>query len=510
MKTMRKIFALALAVMMVMSLATNAFADEVETYTITINNAVDGHTYEAYQILVGDLYIETDEEGNVTKTLSNVQWGANANQTGDVAEEILENLTIANAADYVNFASTPVGTSTDAGDTYVIEGLAPGYYLVKDQDDSLDGKDDAYTSYILEVVEDSIIKPKSSKPDVDKQVWDEAEDAETVGTNWGETADHEINESFQFKLIATLAADPNYAAYETYKLVFTDTMSDGVTFESIASVTVSGTPITDYTCTATAGHAGGSWTLTIADIKQYDADLTDGCVVEVIYNAHLNENAVIGNPGNPNTVGLEYSNNPNWDGEGEEDTGKTPEDTVWVFTYELDVTKVDDSEAKAALKDAEFQMKNAEGKWLVVDENDKVQKWTDDKAEASTLKSDENGLFKVIGLDHGTYTLIETKAPAGYNLLTAPIEVVISATHSENAEGASASIKTLTITVDNGEAANGNLDTGVVEMDVVNKAGATLPETGGIGTTIFYAVGGLMVLAAVVLLVTKRRMNMAE
>ena len=504
MRNMRKLLSLLLALAMVFSLSVTAFAadgDETEeTYTITIP-AGDAHNYEIYQIFTGDLH------GGV---LSNIKWGQNGTGTKDALVDETTLNAVKNASgtneeklevilQYVDLTKGAFMTVSGGQEVAV----APGYYLLKDA--SLPSEDDAYTTFIVLVVKDVEISRKAAKPGIDKQVWDEAtDDDEETDENWGETADHELNETFQFKLIATLTGDKDYADYETYKLIFHDSMSAGVTFESIDKVTVNGTEISGYTYTATAGQAGGSWTLTIADLKQFDADLTDGCVVEVIYNAHLNNNAVIGNiDDNLNEVFLEYSNNPNWEGSGEGDgdepggdedepTGKTEKDTVWVFTYEVKVNKIDGN-TQEELPDAEFQMKNADGKWLVVDENGKVQQWIDDQSKASVLKSDENGVFSVIGLDHGTYYLVETKAPNGYNLLTEAVEVNVVATHKEvTAESAE------TIFTVNEKS----------EITVENKAGIVLPETGGMGTTMIYILGAVMVLGAGVLLVTKRRMAM--
>ena len=140
-----------------------------------------------------------------------------------------------------------------------------------------------------------------------------------------------------------------------------------------------------------------------------------------------------------------------------------------------------------------------------MDANSKVTGWVDTEADGSTLTTDTSGLVKIIGLDAGTYYLKETKAPAGYNLLDSEIKIVISATlnKSEN----NPALTALTITVNDGNSADGNLETGIVATDVQNNQGATLPETGGMGTTLFYIVGGILVLAAVVLFVTKRRMS---
>ena len=130
-----------------------------------------------------------------------------------------------------------------------------------------------------------------------------------------------------------------------------------------------------------------------------------------------------------------------------------------------------------------------------------------DDGLVGTYTTDKNGTFS-IPLDAGSYYLRETKAPAGYNLLKNDISVTIAATLDKTEN--SPALTALTISVDKGEATNGNLTSGIVSTNVVNNSGAQLPETGGMGTTIFYVLGGVLVLAAVVLLVTKKRMSGAE
>lgn len=512
MKHMKKLASLLLALTLVFALAATAAA-EGTTYSITINNSATGHTYEAYQIFTGDL------SGG---KLSNIVWGSGISTTGQTtlqdkydtavtksAAGVAAALTNDNAVQFakdaaVNLGTVTASTSTVTDGKYVISGLAAGYYLVKDQDDSLTGADDAYTSYILKVAGNVEVSPKSAKPTVDKQVHDETADAETGAVDgWGESADHAINESFQFKLIANLPADADFAAYSTYQVVFTDTMSDGVTFESIASVTVDGITLNSeqYTTTATAGQAGKSWTLTISNIKAVEGiNLTDGADIVVIYNAHLNENAQVnhasGTTTNTNSVYLEYSNNPNGVG-----MGQTAPDTVWVFTYEVDNTKVDatDSAKKTPLAGAGFKLYNSTGTTeigLIYDATISAYRPVKAGETAVEMKSaDSTGVFNIKGLDAGTYVLKETTVPEGYNKCE-DTTIVIKASHTEAASGDSA---TTTLTADTN-----------VTNTIENKQGSTLPETGGVGTTLFYVLGGILVAAAVILLVTKKRMNSAE
>ena len=535
MKHLKKLLSAILVMAMALTMALPAAA--ADNYSITIKNDKDGHTYEAYQIFKGDFHV--DDAGKAI--LSNIEWGAGVNadsaegkfgtakgkaealelagEAEDFAKEVSAYLTTPSSSTNEHKENIAFSDNT-TGKGYVISGLEPGYYLVKDSNDTLNGDPDAYTSYILKVVGNVEATPKSAVPSVDKQVQDEAPDAEEGHSDgWGETADHAINESFQFKLTATLPADVNFADYTSYQVKFTDTMSAGVTFESIESVTVRKTENTEgHSLTdtqyglsgVTAGQAGATWTLTINDIKSImGGDFTQGVTVEVIYNAHLNEAAYVNNASgsteNKNAVYLEYSNNPNGQG-----LGKTPPDEVWVFTYEVDNSKID-GKTKAPLAGAEFELykavkdgdKTVPGDKIPVvwDETENMKAYREakndtEKASATPMKTREmtdtegkkHQAFSIKGLDAGEYFLKETKTPGGYNTCE-PQLIKISATHAE-VKGAG----TTTLTQDS-----------TMKLEIVNNKGVELPGTGGIGTTIFYVVGGILVVGAAVLLIAKKR-----
>ena len=515
MKHIKKLASLLLALVMVFALATTAFADETTTYSITINNSAEGHTYEAYQIFTGDL---VEKDG--TKILSNIVWGSGISKAGQTAlgdaaakAETLKTEDDAKAfakavAPYLTTAAGSTNTVTD--DKYVISGLAAGYYLVKDQDGSLTGDSDSYTEYIIQVVGNVTATPKSDVPEVEKKVKDTNE---TTGetTGWQDSADYDIGDSIPFQLKATLA--DNVSSYTTYKVVFHDTLSKGLTYNNDAKVYIGGTETNGFTVTATV-NADGTTTLTVScdDVKALDAG--NSSVITVEYTAKLNENAVLGYAGNPNKVYLEYSNNPNKSESGENhETGKTPEDTVIVFTYQTIINKVD-SENKP-LTGAAFKLeKSIKGKDGAADTWTTVKEFTVDETTTS---------FTFSGLDDGQYKLTETKTPAGYNTID-PIYFVIEATHDATADTPALTVLKAYLTDENGnkktEVKDGetvNIDLGTVDLTagsitttVVNKSGSELPSTGGIGTTIFYVLGGVLVLAAVVLLVTKKRMSGAE
>ena len=516
MKHIKKLASLLLALVMVLSLAVTAFADEPTTYSITINNSTAGHTYEAYQIFTGDL--ATNEAGN--KVLSNIVWGSGVSEAGQTAlgdaaakAETLKTEADAKAfakavAPYLTTAAGSANTVTDG--KYVISGLAAGYYLVKDQDGSLTGDNDSYTEYIIQVVGNVTATPKSDVTEVQKKVKDINDSTDTTKTDWQDSADYDIGDSIPFQLKATLA--DNVSSYTTYKVVFHDTLSKGLTYNNDAKVYIDGTETNGFTVTATV-NADGTTTLTVScdDVKALGAG--NSSVITVEYTAKLNENAVLGSAGNPNKVKLEYSNNPNKSEAGSNETGNTPEDTVIVFTYKTIINKVD-SETKP-LTGAAFKLeKLIKGKDGAADTWTTVKEFTVDETTTS---------FTFSGLDDGQYKLTETKTPVGYNTID-PIYFVIEATHDETADAPTLKTLNAYLTDANGnkqtEMKDGesvNIDLGTVDLTagsitttVVNKSGSELPSTGGIGTTIFYVLGGVLVLAAVVLLVTKKRMSGAE
>lgn len=307
------------------------------SYSITIDNSVSGHTYKAYQIFIGDLKTETSGK----TVLSNIQWGNGVTGMEGVASTVAEGLTDANINNFIASLSGKLNVSNaiePTDNTYKIDVPKAGYYLVVDEtNENINGTHDAYSSYILKVLGSETIAPKAAKPTVDKQVQDEIADAEKDSTDgWGETADHAINESFNFKLVANIPEDSNMAFYEKYKLVFNDTLSSGVDYEKIVSVKVNGNAITNVDgYTVDYNTETRKLTITINDLVPILASKNDVLGkdnVEVIYSAHLNENAKVnnatGNTTNKNDVYLQYSNNPNYSGSGEGTLGKTPTDTV--------------------------------------------------------------------------------------------------------------------------------------------------------------------------------------
>ena len=561
MRKIRKLIGLLLAVAMVFAMNAVAFADdEDELYSITIKNEKSGHTYEAYQIFSGDLKVETvqNADGSATekRTLSNIEWGNGINgeallgalkgmedaptafqdceDAADVAD-VLENYgtdssQIKAFADIAgqHLATRSGFSSTCVNGEYTITDLEAGYYLVKDLDKSLSGVEgDAYTDFILKVVDDTEAQPKSDVPSVEKKVQEDDKYKRDggYGEGYNDVADWNIGDDVPFKLIGTVP--DNLDDYETYKYIFHDTLSAGLTLNegSISVYVASNKEGTDkaliskdYYSVRTSGTADGcSFEVAFDDLTDVPG-VTAGKYIIVEYTAKLNERAEIGLPGNTNEVYLEFSNNPNTGGEG--DTGKTPEDEVIVFTYELDVTKISgEGTAETPLPGAEFKLyretvdENGEtvAEYVIVNSEGKVTGWTQNEDEGSTLTTDSAGQFRVIGLDDGTYYLKETKAPDGYNLNSTPIEITIHAetNNVQNWAGTPGDALTkISVTDDSSDVEideeNTNADDGKVSIDVKNYPGSDLPETGGMGTRIIYAIGVILILGSGAVLIARK------
>ncbi len=524
MKTSKKLAGLLLALVMVLTMAIPAFAAG-EKYTITINNSVEGHTYEAYQIFAGDL---AQKDGKTV--LSNITWGSGVDSAAlleelktqpkfaacetaaDVAKKLDdEEYDSVTAKSFAQTAgkhlTTAAGTSSFAEGKYTITDLDAGYYLVKDKNDSVTG-DDSYTRFILKVVESVEVTPKSGIPTVEKKVKD-VNDSTGEATDWQDSADYDIGDAVQFRLIGTLPE--NYADYATYKYIFHDTLSEGLTYNNDAKVYVEndGETRVDVTGSFTISETDGALTVSIADLKAITAaTISSTSKITVEYTANLNANAVIGSAGNTNKVKLEYSNNPNVG--GGDKTGMTLEDTVKVFTYKTVINKVtfegENGEQKVPLTGAEFKLekfvKSDEG----ADEYDGAKgTWT----AITVVKNDAGTVFTFNGLDDGIYRLTETVTPAGYNTIE-PIVFTVDAVHDTLKDDPTLTSLTGTAAVEDTIKFTDNLAEGSLTTDVVNNAGSILPSTGGIGTTLFYVFGALLVVGAGVLLVVRKRMSVTK
>ena len=524
MKKFRKMMALVIAMVMVLSMSIAVFADgetpaeggetpaATTTYAITVDTKGDAvtHTYKVYQIFTG-----TPENGKLT----DVQYGSSypGGTTGSVPKTVLDAITDARAWAETNKGSLGTEVATLNATTKSYDAV-PGWYLVLDTAyTATDDTADAYSAFMVEVVDKATeFKPKKEVPSVNKEVSDNADPAGSTADKIGadgtktmsneagyyETADHKFGETFQFRLTATIPAG-DYTAYDTYKAVFHDTMSAGITFEKLDSVKIGTTDVTaTTTATGIAANDKGpkTWSISFDNVEQVAGKVLESdLVIEVIYSAHLNPeaatNTATGSTTNENKVKLEYSNNPDATGTGETDS--TPEDYVWVFAYESDNTKVDKNDKPVA--GAEFQLKDSAGTVInlykvgtvySVYDAAKATEYTGGEVVDHVTTDGTTGKFDFKGLDAGTYTLTESKVPGGY-VQCEDITITIGAATEE----VTATTNKVTLTSTN------------QHNKVVNLTGTTLPSTGGIGTTIFYIIGAILVIGAGIVLVTRRRMS---
>lgn len=532
MKRMKRLASFVLAMVMIMTMTMSAFAAKVDNKT--------GHSYDAYQIFTG-----TQDDGD--PALGDVEWGSGIN--GDefltalkadsrfkksevnvfascttamqVAEALAKNTDLAEA--FANVADAHLTTTkTEIKKDADKVTLDPGYYLLVDTE-NVSGADAANNSALLQVTNDGdiLMQEKSDLPVPDKDILKilNADSEGQVFMDGSEVGDADIGNTITFSLTGTVSK--NLADYETYYYAFHDTMSAGLKYvEDSAKVYIEGTPdteITGFTVDQTVNEKGNLH-FVCNNLKAVEG-VTASAKIKVVYEATLEKNAVIGSTGNPNTMYIEYSNNPNHGGEGK--TGNTEKDTVVIFTYELDVNKID-AASEEELQGAQFVLLNSDetkvakvvdgvlNGWVAVptpDENGNIS-WP---AE-SVLTSDADGKFSIKGLDSEVYYLKEIKAPAGYNLLTENIKLTIEVTlvppqGPEWEDLEEPKLEYLALKVNDGDSVEKDTTSGIVDTTVANNKGSVLPETGGMGTTIFYVVGAVLVLGAGVLLMTKRRMD---
>lgn len=491
MKKVKRMLALLAAFALVLAMAVPAFADKANQYTISVP-AGSSHTYKVYQIFTGDYS---------AGKLSNVKWGQNSKNRGDsvkvgdkVGENVLNELAaVVSSSDadkltvikkYADLDSTEAATVTASSSATV----APGYYLFKDTTATAENE-----VYITEVVGNVTIKAKNSNvPGFEKKLKDKNDTTDNDFGDWQDVADHDIGDAIPFKLEGTVPAD--YTEYTSYYFAFHDEEESGLTFNSNSiKVYVDDTEIKTGFEVKTPTTDSCSFEVVFSNLKDINA-VHAGSKIRVEYTSTLKANAVIGGDGNLNKAQLEYSNNPR-------DTNskdKTVWDNVVVFTYQVVVNKYANSvEENNKLAGAEFTL---------------TKKLKDGTTKnIAVVKSQDGKQFTFKGLDDGEYTLTETVTPEGYNTID-PITFNVSANHEITWDGTgnrNTLLKNLTGNKVTGEitfAENANVN-GSLVTDIINKSGTVLPSTGGMGTTVFYVVGGGLMAVAVVLLVTKKRME---
>ena len=506
MKHMNKILALVLALTMVLGLAISASAANTAVkgpFTVTIKNAT-GHEYKIYQIFTGDLATNDDGE----EILSNIKFGADY-LPDDVAvgAPVPQSVLDAVNANPNTIVPTGDGTAmTTTGDTATATVEAAGYYMIVDVTETLPGQD-TRSAVMFQVVGDTEITSKHTgttivkkTQDINDSTGEQPTDPET-GSEWIDSADYDIGDTVPFKSTATFEGMANYT---TYGVVFTDIMAKGLTYKNDMVVLVNGVDHTNaftiatatYTNEEDAAYNGGTQiSVSCENIKAIIGDDANAATIELVYSATLNEDANFGAPGNPNKIRVKTI--PDGDG-GEE----TPWDVNIIFTYKLESNKyADEVKEGNELTGAGFTL----FKWIKDGESAESGAWVQIGNE---VKGEEMTTFEWKGIDDGKYKLVETTTPAGYNTID-PIEFEVVAEHVIVADNP-------TLTNLTGETETGMIEfeadagSGLISTDIINKSGTILPETGGIGTTLFYVIGSMLAVVAVVLLVTKKRMVTAE
>ncbi|WP_368109180.1 isopeptide-forming domain-containing fimbrial protein [Bifidobacterium adolescentis] len=521
---MNKVLKGLVAVAATAAMAVAGFAGASTAMADTANGSIkvaegDSHTYTVYQVFTGT-YGSDGSLGDVKPgTDFNADNSAGDNGTNLTAAKAAEALAKIEStesdqtklAEILKFANLTTQYGSDLTASAPLTNVPAGYYLAKDKDNTVTGND-AQTLYIVNVVGNSAvtITRKVDKPTFQKKVKD-TNDSTGSTTNWQDSADYDVNDEVPFQLTATLPAnEDDFAAYKTYKLVFTDNQSAGLTYPAADGFIVkygdTVVPSTQYTLTLnpTTTAADSTFTLTINDVKSLKDVNGDAITVAtggeftVEYESKLNDKAVIGSTGNPNEAKLQYSNNPNYTGEGANSpTGETPKDKVIVFTYQLNVNKTFDQGTPADNDLPKFTLYKSyksgeQEEWRKVGEEITVTKTsngTETKYTASFPR-----------IDDGNYKLVESHTPAGYNTAA---DTLFTVTAEHDIEAVNPLLTSLKI-----DQTDGNTTNGTVQANVVNKKGSNLPSTGGMGTVMLYVAGiAVFVLAGATLVMALRRRN---
>lgn len=496
MKNVKKIFALALALMMVLSLATTAFATE-----ISFTGGADGAVYSAYKLLNatqdGDKYAYT-----VNAKYAEILKAETGKTEDEAIVAYISNLDAAGIRAFANDVYAAIKTAGLAADEVsvndIIADAEQGYYLIAEttlgdsHPEYPEYNGDTYSLVMVDTVGDDkiTITTKESFPDVDKEVLEKNDS--TGVSHWGEHADYDIGDKVEYRVRATVSGQ--YEGYINYWYEIGDTMDAGLTYNYDLKIMVGSTEVTDLFTIVEDDHG---FTAT-ANLKEWtEFTVTHNTVFNLTYSATLNENAVSGVPGNKNAVQVKFQNDP-YAIDDPTDPGTTPPDVNIVFTFDSIVNKVD--EKGAPLTTAGFTL----------------YKYNHDTASWVQIGTERTGAstYDFRGLDEGIYKLVETKVPDGYNKAddiefhihpvydTTKDPVQMTGLEIVDKDGDPLDIFKIDITGDKKFEEN----TYEFETTIVNKPGKELPTTGGMGTTLFYIFGGLMFVGAAVLLVTKKRM----
>lgn len=575
MKKVKKLVSFMLAAIMVLAMAIPAMAAEVKVkVTLPDEALLDGHTFTAYQIFTG-----TQTEAEDDNKLASVEWASEIDSSAFL--EGLQKLdadafgsckTAADVADALSKITdqtklekvAQLAYDTKTGDgralTNQVTELPAGYYVIIDTTENI-GEDGVRNAALLAATKDVTVQLKTDKPSLDKSI--------TVDSSDVKYSNGAIGDVVNFKLTSKV---PDMSHYVDYKFVVDDVMSKGLIFNNDVQVTIGDDNVTDaveVTTPALGTDVGAEYaegTAIHMVFKDFFESYSDraGQVIEITYSGTIGTDAVIGVVGNPNEARLQYSNNPNEVGEGDdfngtEPSGKTPWSETRTYVTAVELLKTDEN--GNALAGAQFkitgtklnttlvtgieyvqsetgtywQLRDSEGNISYTDVDPNTQglsqaakdKYVDSKVKYekkeierkviekkdvnATAEVGADGILRIEGLAEGNdYVITEIMAPNGYNLLANPIILTITCTYPDGTTTDTACTWAGTFDLQDGKGAQDltfKSDIGAMSFSVKNMQGSLLPSTGGIGTTIFYVLGGILVLGAGVLLIVKKRMS---
>ncbi len=566
---MKKLASLILAVIMVLSMTIAAFADEQYTITVQpqdkTNVSLAGNTYYAYKVFdvtydterkayaytVAEEFINFEYDGKSGKEL--ISFVESMKDNSDALNAFAESALIYAKSNKINCIAKKAET-----ESVTIDVKEPGYYLVAGSA-TAEGDQTVIAACALSTVAPSTtVNVKADAPSLEKKIIENDKPVDANNAAIGDTVHYQITSKV-----------PNMTGYEKYYFVVNDTLSAGLTFDGIMAdeiveypgleVKIGNTNKTigvDYTVEASKNENGTtSIKIIFKNFVQYKDQV--GADIVIDYTAVINENAVIGSEGNDNVAKLEYSNNPNVTPNGDPENpdkpgpddpkGETPEDRVITYVTGVEIIKVDATNGDR-LVGAEFTIngekvnkikviqdvfeESEDGTYYKLKDgtytetaptNDTLDHYESETTYKKVSKPvvvekvenvgvrgtvDNNGVLHFDGLAAGEYTITEVVAPNGYNLLEEPIIITIGCEVPEEVteENDKASWSYITTDNDGSTVANvGTDENGRIRLTVENNAGTLLPSTGGIGTTIFYAAGIILMAGAVFFIVRRKR-----
>ena len=539
MKSLKKMMALAIAMVMVLAMSLPVFAADPVTHSITVKNentsiSINGKTYSAYKLFdsthsgdayayymstTNQFYTNDDAKAVVEKYFTLTTIPGDSTKVSVTAKDGFDARAFADEMQEYLAAATADATSPAAANEQAVISLpndeaGQGYYMVTGtaapKDQTTPAQEDVVSAVIVTNEDpDPVAKPKAGIPTLDKKITGVTEDGEVLDAK-GKAAVAKVGATVSYELDSIV---PDLTGYDDYTFIFGDAITAGLDYVTTSfELKIKGTTVNIDPVFATGDK---SFTLTIPYANLSAEGISAGDPIVLTYKCTVNDSALTYDYEN-NTADLTYSRSPY-----DDNTNKTPEKKTYVIDLNIDVDKVAEGVSGKKLDGAKFKLYKLDTDGttkLYYKKTTNGIEWKTAQADGDTFTTDTNGKLdtQVQGLDKGTYYLEETKAPTGYNALAQPVQVTIAAAANGTATTDSTQV-TYTATTDGAAA---KVDNGTVDLTaaqkkaqpvavatIVNNAGKELPSTGGIGTTIFYIVGAILVLGAGILLVTRRRMN---